>query len=162
MSARPLYSSSENSENQKNKTSKTLWRKTSDSPQLTFIIWQSGLHLIKASVGLRASVSAHMCVFLQCKHMPSPICCLIEAASFPAQPASEPASQASCTALLRGGRVGATLPHSLGRKPRFRNAHTGTTRPPFATQTQSPLLLPSFLLNFLSLFLSFVNFTLPL
>lgn len=52
---------------------------------------QSGSALIKATVGLHACVSVCMCVLLQCKHMLSSICCLIETVSFPVQPANQPA-----------------------------------------------------------------------
>lgn len=41
------------------------------------------------------------CVFLQCKHMLSSICCLIEAVSFPVPPANQPAFL--CSPALGGG-----------------------------------------------------------
>lgn len=132
-----------------------------DSPQLTFIIWQSGLHLIKASVGLRASVSAHMCVFLQCKHMPSPICCLIAAVSFLARPASQPGFLCRSAAGWGVGGNAATL---SGKKTLIqRRTHWDDLATFRKKQTQSPLH-PSFLLKLSQplFFLSFVNFTFPL
>lgn len=44
------------------------------------------------------------CVFLQCKHMLSSICCLIEAVSFPVPPANQPAFL--CSPALGGGGMG--------------------------------------------------------
>lgn len=68
--------------------------KTSDSPQLTFAICNLGHTLNKIHcicTKFHVCVGLHACLFLQCKHMLSSICSLIETISFPVQSANQPA-----------------------------------------------------------------------
>ena len=133
-------------------------------------------------VGLRACMHACLCVwvfgcmcvcFLQCKHMLSSICRLIETVSFPVQSANQPAGLP--VPLCSRGEAGAGLPHTPDRKKlldkirTYAHTHTQThthivgqtmTWPRISTQTHSsPLLSFSFRLRLQALFFSIPPFT---
>ena len=119
---------------------------------------------------VHACMSVCVCVcFLQCKHMLSSICRLIETVSFPVQSANQPAGLP--VPLCSRGEAGAGLPHTPDRKNpwiRYVHIHTHThtvgqtmTWPHISTQThsQSPLLSLSFRLGPQALFFSIPPFT---
>ena len=75
---------------------------------------------------VHACMSVCVCVcFLQCKHMLSSICRLIETVSFPVQSANQPAGLP--VPLCSRGEAGAGLPHTPDRKnPWIRYVHIHT------------------------------------